>query len=55
MMMSFVLFKLLNTIYCKCVRAGQFIAAEWELTAGYQYATINQNGRIDINSGVQNK
>ncbi len=30
-----------NTIYCKCVRAGQFIAAEWELTSGYQYATIN--------------
>ena len=25
------------------------------MTAGYQYATINQNGRIDINTGVQNK
>lgn len=44
-----------KTIYCKCVNAGRYVAAEWALTAGYQYATINQNGRIDINTGVQNK
>ena len=44
-----------RTIYCKCVRAGQLIPGTWELTQGSQYATINQNGRIDINAGVQNR
>ena len=44
-----------KTLYCKCVRAGQFISGTWALTSGQQYATINSNGRIDINSGVQNK
>lgn len=44
-----------KTIYCKCVNAGRYVAAEWALTSGYQYATINQNGRIDINTGVQDK
>ena len=44
-----------KTLYCKCINAGKLVAAEWALTSGYQYATINQNGRIDINSGVQNK
>ena len=31
------------------------MVGDWELTSGYQYATINPNGRIDINSGVQNR
>lgn len=44
-----------KTLYCKCVNAGRYVAAEWALTSGYQYATMNQNGRIDINTGVQNK
>ena len=41
-----------RTIYCKCLRNGLPVMADWELTSGYQYATINPNGRIDINEGV---
>lgn len=44
-----------RTIYCHCVRAGLRIPATWELTQGQQYAAINSNGKIDINTGVQNK
>jgi uncharacterized cupin superfamily protein len=31
---------------------GQITTGTWSITSGSQYATINENGRVDINSGV---
>lgn len=31
------------------------MTGNWSLTSGQQYATINSNGRIDINSGTINR
>ena len=42
-----------QTIYCKCLVKGAPVAADfWQLTSGGEYATINTNGRIDVNEGV---
>ena len=42
-----------KTLYCRSFYDGTQVAATWSLTSGSQYATINENGRIDVNSGVQ--
>lgn len=44
-----------KVLYCKCMCNDQQVYAQWQLTTGIQYATINPNGRIDVNSGVQNQ
>lgn len=44
-----------KTLYCKAYMDGELTSGTWSLTSGQQYATINENGRIDINSGVQSK
>ena len=41
-----------KTLYCKAYMDGELTSGTWSLTSGQQYATINENGRIDINSGV---
>ena len=44
-----------KTLYCRSFYDGTQVAATWSLTSGSQYATINENGRVDVNSGVQQK
>ena len=41
-----------NTIYCKCLVDGHLVAGNWSIIQGQAHATINQNGRIDVNQGV---
>ena len=41
--------------YCTCVLNGAPVAGTWSLTSGGTYATINANGRVDINEGVENQ
>jgi hypothetical protein len=36
-------------------KGGAVTASSWTLTSGSQYATVNQNGRIKVNPGVQDK
>ena len=38
--------------YCVAEFDGNVVSAEWSLTSGSQYATINPNGRVDIKPGV---
>ena len=38
--------------YCVAEFDGNVVPAEWSLTSGSQYATINSNGRVDIKPGV---
>ena len=38
--------------YCTCLYDGQPVSGTWEITAGALYATINQNGRVDIVEGT---
>jgi hypothetical protein len=45
-----------RTTYCQCLNSNnQPMNGDWSLTSGYQYATINQYGRIDVYSGISNK
>ena len=45
-----------KVILCNCLVRGVPVAATyWRLTSGGEYATINQNGRIDVNEGVYNQ
>lgn len=44
-----------RTLYCKAMKNGQITTGTWSITSGSQYATINENGRVDINSGVQSQ
>ena len=34
---------------------GRQVYPSWRITSGNQYATVNQNGRVDIAEGVQNQ
>jgi hypothetical protein len=43
-------------IQCRCMFKGSAVtASSWALTSGSQYATVNQNGKIKVNPGVQDK
>ena len=43
-------------IQCRCMFKGSTVtASSWTLISGSQYATVNQNGKIKVNPGVQNK
>lgn len=44
-----------KTLYCRGLYNGELATGAWALASGFQYATINQNGRVDINAGVQNQ
>ena len=44
-----------KTLYCKAYYDDTLTNGTWALTSGSQYATINSNGKIDINPGVQNQ
>ena len=41
-----------KTLYCRCFYDGEQVAATWSITSGSQFATINQNGRLDVVSGT---
>lgn len=42
-----------KVLYCRCMRGeDQVTPSQWSITSGAQYASINSNGRIDINEGV---
>ena len=41
-----------KVFYCVAEFDGNVVAAEWSLTSGSQYATINSNGRVDVKPGV---
>lgn len=41
--------------YCVCKYNGEQVIGTWSLTSGSQYASINENGKVTINSGVQNQ
>lgn len=41
-----------KVFYCVAEFDGNIVSAEWSLTSGSQYATINSNGKVDINPGV---
>lgn len=41
-----------KVFYCVAEFDGNAVSAEWSLTSGSQYATINSNGKVDINPGV---
>ena len=45
-----------KTLYCKCMLGHREVfATNWTIIYGSQYATMNQNGRMDIIEGVQDK
>ena len=44
-----------KTIYCRCYYDDELSAGEWSIVSGNQYATINENGKMEIVSGTQNK
>ena len=41
--------------YCICKLDGEQVIGTWTMTSGNQYASINANGKVTINSGVQNQ
>ena len=41
--------------YCTAQLNGNTVYGTWSITSGSSYASINQNGRVDINSGIQNQ
>lgn len=41
--------------YCICKYDGEQVIGTWSLTSGGQYASINSNGKVTINSGVENQ
>ena len=42
-----------RTAYCTCLRNCKLSTADsWSITSGSEYATINQNGRLDILDGA---
>lgn len=41
--------------YCTSLLDGERVYSTWEITSGSQYATINNNGRVDIVSGTSNQ
>ena len=44
-----------GTIYCQCLSRNTPIEGNWAITSGYQYASINKYGRIDVEPGVSNQ
>lgn len=41
--------------YCICKYDGEQVVGNWTLSEGSQYASINSNGKVTINSGVQSQ
>ena len=41
--------------YCTCEYDGQQVFGTWSISYGDNYASINQNGRVDIHEGVVNE
>lgn len=41
--------------YCVAQYDGEQVFGTWSITSGGSYATVNQNGRVDIVSGTTNK
>ena len=41
--------------YCTCKFNGEQVFGTWSMGLGNQYASINANGKVTINSGVQNQ
>ena len=45
-----------KVMYCKCIyNNAQVYATRWGIAQGSQFATINQNGRLDVLPGVVNE
>lgn len=45
-----------RTLYLKCAYdEQQATASSWNLDSGGEYATLNQNGRLDVVEGTQNQ
>lgn len=44
-----------RTTYCKCMNMDQLASGTWSIVQGQLYATINQNGRLDVVEGTQNQ
>ena len=41
--------------YLTCMMNNKVVGATWSITSGSQYATVNQNGKVTINSGANSE
>lgn len=44
-----------KTLYCRAYYDGQLSSGDWAIISGLQYATINENGKVDVASGTSDK
>lgn len=44
-----------KVFYCTCTYDGQQVFGTWSITVGGSYASINENGKVTINEGVEDE